>query len=404
MNTSSMGTIQSGNGALPLWLRLWRNGESRSIIIQALLIIGVLLFIGWLVDNTMNNFAALGKGLSYSFLHETSGYDIPEDQQLIAYDSNMTHGRAALVGILNTLKVAIMGIIGATLLGFSIGIMRLSHNKLIAWLALSYVSVVRNVPVLLWILLCHGVIVSNLPPPKQAWDIDGIIFLTNRGFYLPLPEPGPTFFYVELLALIGVVLSYLYARKAGKKQRETGQISPVLGVSLGLIIGLPVILFFLLGMPIEFSFAEKTAFNFSGGMVIKPEFVALWSGLTLFTSAFIAEIVRAGIQAVSHGQWEAASSLGLSRSRLLQLIIIPQSLRVIIPPLTSQYLNLTKNSSLALAVGYMEVVATLGGITLNQTGHEIEAMSLVMLMYLTISLAISSFMNWYNARVKLVER
>ena len=385
-------------------IRLWRNRESRAVIMQIIVVLIVFSLFGYLGYNAKVNLDAVDQGIDYSFMSQTAGYDIHSDQQLIAYDSTDTHGRAALVGLLNTLKVAVLGIIAATIIGFIVGVMRLSPNYLIAGISRVYVEGFRNVPVLLWILLFHGVIVNALPVPKAALNLGDMVFFTNRGFYFPSPQFESVAIWSALACLIGIGFSIWYYQRARKIQIATGHISPVLWVSLGAIIGLPLIVFLLSGVPLSWDIPAKKGFNFAGGMVVKPEFLALWGSLSLYTSAFIAENVRGGIQAISHGQTEAAFALGIRRNRTMQLVIIPQAMRVIVPPLTSQYLNLTKNSSLAIAVGYMDVVATLGGITLNQTGRAMESMSLVLLIYLSISLSISLFMNWYNKRIKLVER
>jgi len=336
------------------------------------------------------------------FLKLESNYDI--NQTLIPYNSQSSHARAAVVGILNTLLVAICGIILATILGFILGVLRLSPNWLVNKLAYCYIEFVRNVPVLVHILLVHGILVHSLPHPKKAVSVGDTLFLTNRGFYMPQPLFQPLFWLVVAAFVIGVLFAFWYRRSARIKQAATGQQSPVFWVMLGSIIGLPVLAYFLTGMPINWEFPVQSTFNLKGGMAIKPEFMALWLALSLYTAAFIAENVRAGIEAVSHGQTEAAMALGLPRKRTMNLVVIPQALRVIIPPLTSQYLNITKNSSLAIAIGYMDIVATIGGISLNQTGREMECMIIVLGLYLLFSLTISLIMNWYNKRIALVER
>ena len=385
-------------------ISLWNRRESRAVIIQILVVSLVMATIAFLVNNASHNLENLGQDIDYTFLWQTAGYDINSDQQLIYYDSTMSHAWAAVTGLLNTLFVAATGIVAATIVGFLVGIMRLSSNFLVSKITYWYVEGFRNVPLLLWILLFHGVIVNNLPHPRQAASIGDMFFLTNRGFYFPKANFLDGAGYSLIVLCIGAVAAWFYARHAKRVQIETGHILPVLWVSLGLVVGLPLVVFALSGFPVEWDFAVKKGFNFQGGSAIKPEFLSLWGALSLYTSAFVAENVRGGILAVSHGQSEAAAALGLPRNRSLQLIIIPQALRVIIPPLTSQYLNLTKNSSLAIAVGYMDLLATLGKISLGQTGRAIESMSLVLLIYLCISLMISAVMNWYNRRIKLVER
>jgi general L-amino acid transport system permease protein len=381
---------------------LWTDKRYRGITIQILVLIGVFTFIAYIVRNTIGNLELLGIEPGYGFLTEPSNYDI--NQKLIAYDSRSTHGRAALVGLLNTGLVAITGIIMATIVGFTGGVLRLSNNWLVSRLVYCWVEITRNVPVLLQILLWHGIIVHSLPRPKQALEPMSGFFLSNRGFAIPSPQFEPAFWTVVIAFVVGLAGAIWFTRYAHKVQEATGKIYPVVWINLGLIIGLPVVVFFLAGVPVELDWPALKGFNFKGGVTVRPEFMALWFALSFYTGAFITEIVRAGIQAVSHGQTEAASALGLRSSWTMRLVILPQALRVIIPPLISQYLNLTKNSSLAIAVGYMDIVATMGGITLNQTGRALESMSIVLSIYLLISLGISGVMNWYNKRVALVER
>ena len=383
-------------------LSLWYNREARQVIIQIFTVAVVFAAIFYLARNAAINLERIGKDLGFAFLLEPSSYDI--NQTFIEYSSRSSHLRAAVVGVLNTFAVAICGVFLATVVGFVLGVLRLSKNLLMNKIVYCYVEAVRNVPVLLWILLMHGFVVHTLPHPKQAGDIAETFFFSNRGINMPSPTFEPLFWASALVFVAGIVGAIVYKRHAKKVQDETGKILPVLWVSLGLVIGAPLVVFLITGMPIEWSIPELKGFNFKGGVTVKPELMALTLALALYTSAFIAEIVRAGIMAVNYGQTEAAHALGLRNNRTLQLVVIPQALRVIVPPLTSQYLNLTKNSSLAIAIGYMDVTATLGGITLNQTGREMECMLLLMAIYLSISLAISSFMNWYNKRIKLIER
>jgi len=368
-------------------------------IIATALIFGVVFY---LLSNVAANFEKLGKPFGFDFLFHESNYDI--NQTLIEYNSRSSHLRAAMVGVLNTLLVAVCGIILATILGFILGVLRLSQNWLINRLAYCYVEFVRNVPVLVHILLIHGILVHSLPKPRQALNINDTFFLSNRGFYIPQPGMEPLFWLVIAAFVGGLIYAFWYRRKARLLQAETGKQSPVFWVMLGAIVGLPVAVFVLTGMPLSWEIPALKGFNYRGGMALNPEFMALWLALSLYTAAFIAENVRAGILAVNHGQTEAALALGLPRGRTLNLVVIPQALRVIIPPLTSQYLNITKNSSLAIAIGYMDIVATIGGITLNQTGREMECMIIVLGLYLFFSLTISLIMNWYNRRIALVER
>jgi len=386
-----------------LLYRLFNDKELRSVTIQVITMALLFAFVFFLINNVMTNLEAIGKGFSFKFLFDASNYDI--NQHLIEYSSRSPHWRAAIVGILNTLLVAVAGIILSTIVGFILGVLRLSSNWLVNKVVYVYIEYVRNVPVLLHILLVHGIVVNTLPIPKNAMmAFDGALFLTNRGFYTPKPLFEPAMWAVLIAFLIGIAFTWWFKNYAHKVQDATGKIYPVFLISLGAIIGLPIIVYFLAGAPINWEYPVLKGFNFKGGLVLRPEFVALWLALSLYTAAFIAEIVRAGIQAISHGQTEAAFALGIKPGRTMQLVIIPQALRVIIPPLSSQYLNITKNSSLAIAIGYMDIVATIGGISLNQTGREMECMTIVLALYLSFSLMISAFMNWYNKRMRLVER
>lgn len=385
--------------------KLWTNREARSVIIQILTMALLIGFFAFIISNAVANLAAVGKTFSYDFLGEPASYDI--NQSLIPYTSRDTHFRAGLVGLLNTGLVAVCGIILATVVGFILGVLRLSPNFLLNRISYVFIEFTRNVPVLLHILLIHGLVVHTLPIPRIAKDdynFADLFYLSNRGVFAPKPVLEDLFLFTIAAFVIGIGFTVWFKRYAKRVQDATGKIYPVFWISLSAIIGFPILVFVLSGMPMSFDVPEFRRFNFQGGMVILPEFIALWLALGLYTAAFIGEIVRAGILSVSHGQWEAAGALGIKRSRILNLVIIPQALRVIVPPLTSQYLNLTKNSSLAIAIGYMDVVATLGGISLMQTGKEMETMILVILIYLVISLMISAFMNWYNKRIKLVER
>ena len=312
--------------------------------------------------------------------------------------------RAGIVGLLNTGLVAIFGIILATVMGVALGIIRLSKNWLASKLAYWYVEFTRNVPILLHILLWHGIIINTFPQTRQAINFGDITFLSNRGFYLPKPLTESGIEFVYLCFVIALIFSVLFNKYAKKKQDLTGVQYPVFWINTVVIIILPSLAFFLSGLPLSFEIPVLKGFNFRGGLHMSPELAALTFALGIYTAAFIAEIVRAGILAIDKGQREAAESIGLKPSKVMNLVILPQARRVIIPPLTSQYLNLTKNSSLAIAIGYMDLVATLGGISLNQTGREMETMVIVMLIYLSVSLSISAFMNWYNSKVKLVGR
>ena len=382
--------------------RLWNDKETRSVIIQILTMVGILVFFGYMIRNAVVNLSALGKDFSFLFLWQPASYDI--NQTFIEYNSRSPHIRATIIGVMNTLAVAVAGVILATMLGFLLGVMRLSKNWLTAKIAYVYIEYVRNVPVLVHILMVHGILVHVLPNPKDAVNVSDGVFLSNRGVAMPKPLYEPLFWLVLGVFIAGLGFAWAFRRYAKRLQDETGRALPVFWVCLGAIVGAPLIIYFILGSPIVWEVPELRGFNFQGGYVLRPEFIALWLALSFYTASFIGEIVRAGILAVDYGQTEAAAALGVSRGRTLNLVVIPQALRVIVPPLTSQYLNLTKNSSLAIAIGYMDIVATIGGISLNQTGREMECMVIVLLLYLSISLCISTFMNWYNKRIKLVER
>ena len=382
---------------------LWNNQQARSVIIQILTVTIVFALLALILRNVVNNLEAIGKEFSFKFLMYPAAYDITFSP-FIEYTSRSTHLRAAVVGILNTLLVAVCGIVLATVMGFLMGILRLSKNWLINRLVYCFLEFTRNVPVLLHILFIHGIVVTQLRPPRQAMNFADSFFLSNRGFFIPQPVWEPIAWIIAVVFIVSVTFVFFFRRWAKKVQDETGRVYPVFWISAGVIVGATAVAFIATGMPLSWSIPELRGFNFKGGLAIKPEFIALWLALSYYTSCFIAEIVRAGILAVSYGQTEAAAALGLTRNRTLQLIVIPQAIRVIIPPLASQYLNLTKNSSLAIAIGYMDVVATVGGITLMQTGKEMETMIIVLLTYLVISMVISGFMNWFNKKTALVER
>jgi len=383
-------------------LRAWYDKETRSVIVQIIAAALIISFFAYIINNAVVNLSNIGKDINFGFLWDNASYDI--NQHLIEYSSTSSHFRAMIVGLINTLLVAVAGIVLATILGFLLGVMRLSNNWLTQKIAYVYIEYIRNVPVLLHILLLHGLIVSSLPRPKGSYNFGDTFFLNNRGFQMPSPDFQSLFLIVGAFIVGGITFAWWFSRHAQKVQDETGKAYPVAIINIASIVLLPLAVYFVLGSPIEWDVPALKGFNFKGGMVVRPEFIALWLALSFYTAAFIGEIVRAGIVAIDHGQTEAAQALGISNSRVLKLVVIPQALRVIIPPLTSQYLNLAKNSSLALAIGYMDIVATIGGISLNQTGREMECMLIVMAIYLAISLIISSGMNWYNNRMQLVER
>ena len=379
----------------------------------SLQVITFIIFVAvffWLVDNTLKNLALLGKDVSFNFLFLRAGYDI--NQRLIPYSSDSTHGRAAVVGILNTLLVAFVGCVIATILGLFVGILRLSKNWLVAKLMSAYIEGLRNVPVLLWIVMVFALLTEFTPAPKAFKGADpqatmlffDSVAITNRGTYFPAPILNEGAYWVIFIFILSVFAVIFLKRYANKLKRETGKDFPTFLVSISILIFPSTILFFALGSPISLEYPYLKGFNFKDGIHLRNSFLALTLALALYTSAFIAEIVRAGIMAISKGQTEAASSLGLRPNKIMNLIILPQALRIIVPPLISNYLNLTKNSSLAIAVGYMDVRGTLGGITLNQTGRELESMLLLMGFYLCVSLLISSVINYYNRSFQIVVR
>jgi general L-amino acid transport system permease protein len=389
--------------------QLFYDARYRSTTIQVIAAMALMLSLTWLVDNTVQNLAALGKDFSFRFLWTTAGYDI--NQQLIPFTSQQTHGRAAIVGILNTLLVAFIGCILATVIGVLVGVLRLSSNWVVARIMTVYVEVMRNTPLLIWILILFAVMTEATPQPRDfregggasmiLWDS---VAISNRGVFIPKPLWGEGSGLVISVFLLSIIAIFALRRLARKRQEQTGAQLPVFSLSLALFFLPALLTFFVMGRPITLELPELGGFNFVGGIQVRNSLIALWLALSLYTSAFIAEIVRSGILAVSRGQTEAAFALGLQPNRTMQLVILPQALRVIIPPLISQFLNLTKNSSLALAVGYMDVRSTLGGITINQTGREIEGILLLGAFYLVVSLIISSVMNYYNSSVKLKER
>ena len=383
--------------------RLFYNKEVRSVFFQIVTVLGVCALIAYIGMNMLTNLEAVGKELSFNFLNAPAGYDITF-QPFVSYSPTETHLRAAMVGLSNTLLVAVTGIILATVMGFTLGVMRLSRNFLISRLSQAFIDFTRNVPVLLHIFFIYGVVINVLPKPKQAEGLADSFFLTNRGLYAPKPifEEGSWLVLVALI--VAIAASVFIQRWAKARQIATGQIFPVFWTSVGLVIGLPVVAFLIAGMPISFDFPELKGFNFKGGFILRPEYLALWFALSYYTSCFIAEIVRGGILAIHKGQREASLALGVTPNRTLQLVIIPQAMPLIIPPLASNYLNLTKNSSLAIAIGYYDIVATLGGISLMQTGKEVETMFLVLACYLVLSLIISGSMNFLNSRLQLKSR
>lgn len=386
----------------PNRIAFWRDPGKRALAFQVIVLAAVFAFFAFIFNNTLANLEKRGISTGFGFLDLEAGFGVL--MSLIPYDETYSFGRTFLVGLLNTLLVAALGIVLATLLGFVMGIARLSKNWLIARLATLYIEIFRNVPLLLQILFWYFAVLMQLPSPRQSISLGEAVFLNLRGLYIPAPVPESGLWLVGLTLLAAIVSTWLLARWSHQRQERTGRRFPVFWSGVGLIVGLPLLVFFALGAPLSWDYPALRGFNFKGGITVIPELVALTLALSIYTAAFIAEAVRSGILAVNHGQTEAAHALGLRPGTTLRLIIIPQAMRVIVPQLTSQYLNLTKNSSLATAIGYPDLVAVFAGTTLNQTGQAVEIIFMTMAVYLTISLTISAFMNWYNKRMALVER
>ncbi len=379
----------------------WNDPKIRSIAVQVFMLLAVGFFAYEIVHNTIANRTKSNITTGFEFLNKSAGFDLI--QSLVEFSSESSYRQALIAGFLNTLLVAGFGILFATLLGFFAGIMRLSKNWLVARLATLYIEGVRNVPLLLQMFVWYGVVLNSLPGPKQAIDIGDMFFLSKRGLNMPNTIYGEGAWLGLAGLALGIAGAIVARRWARRRQAATGQPFPYILTGIAMILLLPVAGLLLAGWPITFDYPVLGGFNFSGGTTIIPEFIALLLALSIYTATFIAEIVRAGIQAVSHGQTEAARALGLRSGITTRLVVIPQAMRVIIPPLASQYLNLTKNSSLAVAIGYPDLVAT-GGTVLNQTGQAVEIVMIWMIVYLSLSLLTSGFMNWFNARMRLVER
>ncbi|RWE64588.1 amino acid ABC transporter permease [Mesorhizobium sp.] len=373
----------------------------RGIFFQAVVVIVLVALVWWIVQNTIDNLTRLRIASGFGFLRGRAGFDISDSA--IAYSSDSTYGRAILVGFINTLIVAAAGIVTATLIGFILGIGRLSHNWLIRKICMVYVEVFRNIPPLLVIFFWYSGVLAVLPIPRESINLPFGSFLNQRGFYFPRAVWGDGSWLIFVALLVGIAMAWFVARKARQRQMATGQQFPVFWTSAALIVGLPLLAYALSGFPLSFDYPKQSTFNLTGGFQVKPEFLSLYLALSFYTAAFIAEIVRAGIMGVSKGQTEAAGALGLRPGSILRLVVVPQAMRIIIPPLTSQYLNLTKNSSLAIAIGYPDLTATAGTV-LNQTGQAIECVLIMMVVYLVLSLLTSAVMNVVNARMALVER
>jgi general L-amino acid transport system permease protein len=381
---------------------IWNDPKYRALFFQIILILGLIGFFVSIVQNTLSNMESRGISTGFAFMSEKAGFDIL--QSLIPFNSDSTYGRTFVVGLLNTILVTVLGVFFATILGFIVGVSRLSKNWLLSKIATVYIETFRNIPLLIQIFFWYFVVLRAMPSTRDSYSLFDSFFLNVRGLYMPGPVPESGFMVTVIAFIIGIIAAYIVKKWAHKRQEATGQQFPVFIVSLLLIVLLPLLVFFLSGSPLNWDIPKLTGFNFQGGMSVIPELFALLLALTIYTAAFIAEIVRSGIKAVSHGQSEAALSVGLTPGQNLRLVVIPQAMRVIIPPLTSQYLNLAKNSSLATAIGYPDIVAVFMGTTLNQTGQAVEIIAMTMAVYLVLSLTISVFMNWYNAKMALVER
>jgi len=379
----------------------WLDPKKRAIFFQLITLCMVGLLAYYLISNTIHNLKRQNIATGLGFLHKESSFEIGES--LISYSAASSYGRALIVGALNTLYVSSIGIIITVILGTVAGVARLSTNWLVSKLAAIYIEVFQDIPVLLQLFFWYAIFYETLPSPRQALHPLPGVFICNRGVAFAVPKADPAHGYMAIAFLTGCVLVYLIRRWANKRRDKTGQLFPVFRVSLAILVGFPLVAWWLAGAPTAMSTPKLVGFNFTGGKNFSPEFIALLLGLVLYTAAFVAEVVRAGIQSVSKGQTEAAMSLGLRPGMVLNLVILPQALRVIIPPLTSQMLNLTKNSTLAVAIGYPDFVSV-ANTTINQTGQAIEGVALIMVLYLIFSLLTSAIMNWYNKKAALVER
>lgn len=379
----------------------FRDPTKLAILYQILTVVGVALLSYYLISNTLANLERQSISTGFGFFEKEAAFEIGES--VIEYSAADSYGRALAVGFLNTLIVSFIGILLTVFLGTFIGIARLSSNWLVSKLSAAYIEIFQDIPILLQLFFWYAFFYEILPSPRQAINpIDGV-FLCNRGLIFGVPHWHQGFLFGGMALIIAVVLVFIIKKWAAKRQAATGLIFPTVKVSTAVLIGLPLLAWFVGGAPTEMNVPALKGFNFKGGITISPEFTALLLGLVLYTAAFVAEVVRAGIQSVSKGQREAALSIGLKPGQVLNLVILPQALRVIVPPLTSQLLNLTKNSSLAVAIGYPDFVSV-AGTTINQTGQAIEGVALIMIVYLIFSLSTSAYMNWYNKKIALVER
>ncbi|MBD8555709.1 amino acid ABC transporter permease [Rhizobium sp. CFBP 8762] len=379
----------------------FNDPKVRGVMYQAIALFLIALCLYWIISNTVENLHRSNIASGYGFLNGRAGFDV--GQSLIAFTSDSKYGRAFIVGLTNTILVAVTGIITATIIGFIVGIGRLSNNWLIAKLSLAYVEFFRNIPPLLVIFFWYYAILSLLPLPRESINLPLDTYLNNQGLLFPKPLAGDGFGLTLIACLVAFALVIGLVLWSKKRQAATGRSLPVLAISIAILIALPALTLILSGMPLTFEVPVAGRFGIRGGSTIGSEFISLFLALSFYTAAFIAEIVRSGIRGVSKGQTEAAHALGIRPRQTTRLVVVPQAMRIIIPPLTSQYLNLMKNSSLAVAVGYADLVA-IGGTILNQTGQAIEVVSIWIIVYLSLSLITAAIMNWFNARVSLVER
>ena len=377
------------------------NPAVRGFVYQLVTVILVVGFVWWVTDNTITNLQNAGIASGFGFLDSRAGFDIA--QTPVAYNNDMTYGRALVIGIINTVIVSVAGIVTATIIGFIVGIGRLSSNWLVAKLSEVYVEIFRNIPPLLVIFFFYTGVLALLPSARDSITLPLDIFLNNRGLAFPTPIFGPGSWLMGAALVAAIIAVVALAMWSKRRQMATGQQFPTIRVSIAILILLPLIAYFVSGMPVTFDIPVKGRFNLSGGAVLGPEFMSLYLALSLYTAAFMAEIIRGGILGVAKGQTEAASALGLHPRKVTRLVVVPQAMRIIIPPMTSEYLSLTKNSSLAVPIGYADIVAV-GKTVLNQTGQAVEVVTIWMIIYLTLSILTSIFMNWFNAKMALVER
>ncbi len=380
----------------------YNNPDNRAIIYQILALAGIFLFTYFIINNMFINIEKRGINTGFDFLSSEAGFGIL--QTLIEYDESNSHGRVFFVGLLNTILVSVIGIIFASIIGLFVGIGRLSNNFVVSKLCMVYVETFRNIPILLQILFWYNVVLASLPGPRQSLSYFDSIFFNNRGLYLPKPLLESGFIYVAIAFILAIICSVYLSKWANKQHDETGKEFPTFWVSLALIIAAPLLVLFVSGTPATLEYAALKGFNFKGGWTLIPELLALAFALSIYTATYIAEAVRAGIEAVPKGQKEAAHALGLKEHIILKKVVLPQALRIIIPPVINQYLNLIKNSSLATAIGYPELVTVFSGTSLNQVGQAIEIILMTMAVYLTLSIIISIMMNYINAKMQIKER